>query len=509
MSIVVRPWVEIDGRRVECRATALERAPVVMDTLTVNWGRSGYYEATTPARSTVTLWDATGTWARDIRDSHALGKHLYIKWQAPGNVTVTLFRGVVANATARRTDHTNDAGLHYWEIILTSVDPVATLGNIYPLPGVLAGGETMEQRKEWLKGLAAYGGLVVDDIDYRSNYAQAATSPVEVGQDSVLDLLGDFYGSMSKDAFTYDPEANVIRQCERHANEFTTSLASFDDNRGAVLITAGDVIMDHITRPGVALSACRLGVDDRIEVEASTDTDINRVEAKWKDPLNDWADGVSFRDAVAVGQPRRVLAFDTWMTPDWAIEWSLLSAWNRTREEGRRPKHPRITYRPGVEFATERMARWWLRCWEDTRPAFINGDTAHAWLMQTASDWPPIVSPLGGRVSYSHTNGWVIALDVQWMKDETAVTPMVWRNLKQLKWRNESPSAPWWWRALGLPLPPDKRVGQHTPERDVYWGPPGQSSTEGTRQYRFDESVTWADLKHLDNTTREIKDILT
>lgn len=507
MTITVKPWIEIDGRRIACRAEALDTAPVVMESYAIDWGRDGYYDSTDPARVTFTLWDATGQWAVAIRDSQALGKHVHIKWR--GSVTVTQFAGVIAAATAKRTDRTTASGAHIWQVIITAVDPMATLGNVYPLPGILPGGETMEQRKEWIKGLAAYGGLVVSDIDYRSDYARAATAPVEVGKDSALSVLTNFYESMSKDAFTYDPEANTIRQCERHANAFTTSLASFDDSRGAVLITAGDVQMDGITRPGVALSGCRLNIPDGLEIDATTDTDINRVESTWSDPLDEWNDKIAFRESVAVGQPRRVLNYDTWMTSDWAIETQLTSAWERARAEGRRPRHPRITFRPGTEFATDRMARWWLRCWEDTRPAFINGDAAHAWLMQSATDWPPLVSPLGGTVTYHAEHGWSITLDVQWMNDTTSVTPMVWSNLKQIKWRTESPTVPWWWNLVGLPRPPSKQVGEHTPERDVYWGPPGESTTDGVRQYRFDESVTWGDLKYLDNTTREIKDILT
>lgn len=507
MTITVKPWLEIDGNRVPCSAATLPTQPIVMDKFTVNWGRAGYYDQTRPARVSFKLWDATGQWAIDIRDSRALGKHVAFLWSH--SVTVTMFRGVVAAASARLTKHTTDRGEPIWEITLTAVDPMATLGNVYPLPGVLAGGETMEQRKEWIKGLAEYGGLVVSDIDYRSDYARAKTAPVEVGKDSALAVLTDFYESMSKDSFTYDPEANSIRQCERHANAFTTSLASFDDSRGAVLITAGDVHMDGISRPGVALSACRLNVPDGIEIDATTDTDINRVESTWSDPLDEWKDKVAYREAVAVGQPRRVLNYETWLTDDWAIEQQLTSAWERARAEGRRPRHPSITFRPGTEFATERMARWWLRCWEDTRPAFINGDTAHAWLMQSATDWPPLVSPLGGTVTYTAEHGWVVNLEVQWMMDTTGVTPMVWSNLKQIKWRSESATVPWWWPLVGLQPPPPKQIGEHTPERDVYWGEPGAATTEGARQYRFDESVTWGDLKYLDNTTREIKDILT
>lgn len=504
--ITVTPWVEIDGTRIPCSKNNIGTYPVVMDKLHIDWGRDGYYDATEPARVQMRIWDSTGAWAIRIRDSQALGLHVLVKWSAPSG-EVTMFRGVIASAEARCTKHHDTRGEDIWEITIIAVDPTATLGSVFPLPGVLAGGETMEQRKQWIMGLCSYGGMTISDLDYQSGYSTAKTKPVEVGKESALQVIRDFYDSMSKDAFTYDPESNAIRQCERHDGDFTTYLASFDDARGAVMIAASDTVIDGVARPGVALSACRLGLPDSLEITATTDTDINRVESTWADPLDEWKEKVAFRDSVANGQPRRLLSNETWMTSDWAIELQIDSAWDRARAEGRRPRHPAIRFRPGKTFATERLAKWWLKTWEDTRPAFINGDKAHSWLMQSATDWAPLVSPLGGRITYRADSGWEIVLNVQWMHDRTQVTPMTWANLQQIKWRSETASTPWWWSLVGLPQPPAKRVGEPTPERDIRWGKPGEGT--GSHEYRFDESVTWSDLKYLDNQTREIKDILT
>lgn len=507
--ITVEPWLEIDDTRIPCAANVLPTRPIVMDGITIEWGREGYYDAADPARLSARLWDSTGDWAKKIRDSQALGLHAAIKWLSPSG-DVVLYRGVIAHAVAKPTKHRTDAGALIWEIAIQCVDPIATLGNVYPLPGVLKAGETMEQRKQWLMGLARYGGLIVSDIDYQSGYAPAKTKPVKVGDDSALEVLTAFYDSMSKDAFTYDHDTNAIRQCERHDGDFTTYLASFDDSRGAVMIAASDTVIDNVSRPGVALSGCKLGVPDGVEIIAATETDINRVESTWSDPLSDWDSKVAFKESVAVGQPRRLLSNETWMTTNWAIELQLQSAWDRARAEGRRPRHPRIRHTPGKEFATERLARWWLRAWEDTRPAFINGDLAHEWLMQDATAWPPLVSPLGGTIEYHTKSGWQIELNVQWMHDRTEVNPMTWAALRQQQWTSKASPVPWWHRLLGLPVPPPKAVGTPTPERDVYWGAP-DSDGRGTaaRQYRFDESMTWADLKYLDNSDRQIKDVLT
>lgn len=498
--ITITPWLELDGTGVSCKAADLGRVPVVMSTLKIKWGRDGYFDAAEPARATIRLWDSTEQWATRIRDSRALGTRVEVKWST-GTQTVTMYTGSVSAATAHRTQRTDPAGRIIWEVTLTVTDPTAALGNVYPLPGVLPDSDTMETRKQWLMGLASYGGLTISDLDYRSDYGPANCCPVEVGKDSALDVITAFYDSMSKDAFTYDPEGNAIRQCERHDGDFTTYLASFDDSTGAVLIAATDTVIDHITRPGIALSACQLRTPDGIIISATTDTDINAVESTWSDPLDEWKNKKSFRESVSSGTSRRLLSNTTWMTPDWAIEWQLESAWARARAEGRRPRHPNLIHKPGHSFATERLARWWLRCWEDTRPGFINGDAAHAWLMAGNTDWAPLLSPLGGTVTYHGDTGWEFDLAVQWMNNRTTVTPMTWGKLQQVKWTNQAPDVPWWWPWK----PPPKPVGTPTPERDVYWGPPDKTSN----QYRFDESVTWDDLKYLDNTTREIKDVLT
>lgn len=502
--ITVRPWVEIDGQRVSCAAGDIGRVPVIMSELQIEWGREGYFDGADPARATVRLWDSTNQWAERIRDNRAIGVPVIVKW-ASGTSEVQMYRGSVATATAERLERTDDNETHVWEITLTAADPTAALGNVYPLPGNLSMNDTMADRQAWLKGLVQYGGLDVTDIDYQSGYRTSKCRPVKVGEDSALELLTQFYDGMSKDAFTYDPESNAIRQCERHDWEYHTYLASFDDSRGAVLIAATDTQIDGITRPGVALSACNLITPDGITIEATTDTDINAVETTWSDPLDDWEEKKAYKSSVPLGTSKRLLSNDTWMTTGWAIELQLNSAWDRARAEGRRPRHPNLVFRPGDQFPTERMARWWLRCWEDTRPGFINGDAAHAWLMSGAADWMPLLSPLGGTVRFDGITGWEFDLSVQWMHNRIQVTPMTWRNLQQVQWTTQSESVPWWWDLLGLPKPPPKQVGTPTPERDVYWGAPGGDQ----RQYRFDESVTWDDLKYLDNTSREIKDVLT
>lgn len=524
MSWTVTPSVYFDdlterSSRVACKADQIGQAPVVMSDLEFKWGREGYYDSIDPAECKMTLWDSTGDWARRIRDSKALGTHVEVKWEArhpdrPGYYTHhVLYRGLVTGVNARRLERTDDQDRHIWEIRLTCHDPVSSLGNIYPLPGVLPALDRLAYRRNWIKGLLEYGGIVIKELDFQPAYGNALMVPYEVGKESALELVTKMYDSMSLDAFSYIPTLDGIYQAERHDGDYTTFLVSYGNNRGAVLISTNDAFINKRTRGGLGIPGCSLEVDEGMELEATPDTDINRVETTYKkrNDKGEWVDHVISAENVSVGQPRRVLTNETWITPPdgddvsrGMLELQHRSMWERAREEGRRPRHPNIRFRAGKEFPTLGALQWWLQTWEDARPGFINGDEAHRWMMDGDRDWEPIVSPLGGTVTYNGHDGWHIEMTVQWSHNRRTVTPITWSKLQQMQWTTESDPVPWWWEIIGLPTPPPRQVGTPTPERDVRWGEPDGD----TGEYRFDTSVTWSDLKFLDNTAREIKDVL-
>lgn len=497
----------------------LGEVPVVVNDMTVEWGRSGYFDAVDPARLKMRLWDSTGEWARRIRDNQALGTHVQVMWEAEDDDTGkrnrgTLYRGLVTGVQATRMQRTDDSHEHYWRIDLTAHDPLSSLGNIYPLPGVLPT-QRLFQRIAWLKGLMDYGGIPVNGIVYQGAYERASLPALEVGKESAKELMDMAFEAMSHDAYTYSPEYNSVMQCERHDGDFRTFLASFSDEIGGVLISSEDSKVNNITRPGIAISACSVTVDGDIQITATPDTDINRVESTYRYvDTSDWEvkDQVQASEQITVGHPRRLMSNDCWFQAEPVagdptrdlIDLQHRSLWDRCRGEGRRPRHPDMRFHAGHKFATERIMQWWIQTWENARPGFINGDEAHRWLMSGDRDWSPIVSPLGGTVTYNGGSGWDMDLTVQWSHNRVSVTPMVWKNLQQFRWSAADDSYPWWWDLLGLPKPPAKPVGTATPDRDIRWGAPDHEST----QYRFDTSVTWSDLKYLDNSSKAIKDLL-
>lgn len=514
-------YVDFQGANtpVACSVDALETEPVAVDDLTVKWGRSGYYDRVAAAELSLTMWDGSGEWARRIRDNRALGTNIQVMWESEDTRTGkrnrgTLYKGLTTGVNAKRMERTNDDGEHFWEISLTAHDPLSSLGNIYPLPGKFGAGR-FHERATWIQGLLQYGGIVINGIVYQSAYANAAVAPLEVGKDSAAELLNGFFDSMSGDSYTYAPDYNAIFQTERHDGDFNTFLASFSDEIGAVMVSSADSTVNNRVRPGIAISGCTIDVGDAMEITATPDTDINRVETTynvWSDADKEWQDTVTSTESIPTGQPRRIFSNDCWFfEPAPAgdngrglIRLQHRSLWERARAEGRRPKHPDMTFHAGKEFPTERVLKWWLTTYEDARPGFINGDESHRWMMSGERDWSPIVSPLGGTVTYNGDDGWTIDVNVQWSHNRTTITPMVWGNLQQIQWRAGEDSYPWWWDIIGLPHPDPKPVGMPTPERDVYWGAPADDS----EQYRMDKSVKWSDLKYLDNGAREIKDLL-
>lgn len=504
MAVNAQPRLEIDGSPVSCGAADLGISPIVMDNLRIQWGREDYFSHTEPAQLSFRLWDSTGTWAERIRERRAIGARVELYWTAPSGRRV-LFRGSVAHAVATRTTRKDLTHRDVWEITFTAMDPIAAMGNVFPVRGILSGSDTMTTRANWLKGLLEYGGVKVDAIEFVPLYAESLTWPLEVGEDSALDLITAFYASLSNDTWTYDAQDNRLKQVQRLDGEFETFLATYDDSRGAVLISAGDhtPATQTVARPGISLSACKLGIPEGLEVEATPGSALNSVEVKWKALTNgEYVDRTSISRQQKLGEPLRTLSFESWLRSEGYVNISLNSAWDRAQAEGGNPKHAPISYRAGKDFPTERIARWWLTPWEDARPAFISGDALHSWLSGESTSWPPLVSPIGGELVWRGDTGWEIESRVAWLHDHSTVTPMVWANLQQLKWSTTTQDVPWWWTLVGLPAPAPVSVGSPTPEKDIRWGLP-----DGTG-YRFDESVTWGDLRFLDNTTRKIEEIL-
>lgn len=508
MSIKVTPTITIGGRVVACHTAALEREPVAIRGLEVSWGRSSYHDSRAePSSMTVHIADATGEWARRIREGTAIGMKIEGTWLGTPTTStakivgpVKFFRGRIAAATAEPMDRRTSEGAEWWEITLTCADRTADLGN------ALAGGEwpreTMLARAVRIRDLGLAGGSEIEQVYFDPDHVPATCAPLDTRRASALDLMGDLYRSMGADAWGYDPDENVVRQAIRLSQPLSVHLGSFDDDLGAVYPVVSDIIFDKKTYPGVSLGGCELGGVPKVAADPAAA--INRVECTWHDWSTDHGQMITTRDAVSYGDARRVMSWESWLDDGIYIDPSVERVWSRVREEGARPRHPDLRTRPTFKFATGRLARWLLQTWENTRPAYIAGSMAYQWLMGDIVGYAPIVAPIGGVTRFDPERGWSVELHVHWIHNETPPpSAATWTSLQQHRVSYSSPSVPWWWSILGLPTPPPVAVGERTPDRDMTWG-----EASAGAGYRFAGSVTWGDMRHVPTDGTSIIDHL-
>lgn len=508
MAIDVRPNVYIDGQRVACHTDTMDSEPVVIRGFTIQWGREEYQSPdTSPASVTITLLDVTDTWATRIRDSQAIGLEVKIVWAGFTSTSltqigpVTMFRGRVSEAIAKPHSYRAPDGRRGWTIELSCADATADYGNASPGEPTWPQ-ESMLIRANRVRNLGLQAGSKISQVYFWPGYTTGLCAPLDVSGKNALDLMADLYASMGNDSYSYDPDENVVRQAIRLAQPITTYLATFDDSRGAVLPVANDIVVDGKTYQGVGLGGCELVGEPAIHADPTTD--INRLECSWKDHSTNWDDHTTVKEDVQLHQSRRVMKWDSWFDAGEFIDPTLENVWNRARQEGRRPRHPDFTFKPGFTFVSERMARWALMAWENTRAAFISGNLAYQWLMGDSMDYPPVVSPIGGKTTFDPELGWACLFHVHWMQNTTPVkTSATWASLQQVKTYTKQEPVPWWWKLAGIPAPPPVSIGEPTPERDLKWG--DATTFNG---YHWDSSVTWGDTKHISTEGTQIKDIL-
>lgn len=507
MSIRVTPTVTIDGAPVACTVDRVDVEPVAIRAVEIEWGRQNYHDSSVePSSATLHITDATGSWAERIRAGRAIGTRVEVRWtgvpSTPGpHTAATMFRGRITHATARPMDLETATGARRWEITLTCADRTADMGNAIAAPGEWPA-ESMLDRSIKIRDLGASAGSGIEQVYFWPGYVTARAAPLDVKDKSALDLMGAFFQSMGNDSYSYDPDENVVRQSIRLSQDISIHLGSFDDNLGAVYPVPDDIIVDDVTYPGISLGGCAL--KGTPEVTADQSTDINRLECSWKDISTGYGDWTTVKENVAPNDARRVMKWESWLDAGEAIDPTLDNVWARVRQEGARPKHPDIETLPSFTFPTERMARWILQTWENTRPVFIAGDLAYQWLLGDRADYAPVVAPIGGITRYDPEHGWTTRMHVHWIHMAGSRPPQVtWSQIRQRRVSTSTPPSPWWWRLLGLPTRPPVAVGEYTPDRDLTWGAP-----EAAAGYRFGESVSWGDMRHVPSTGAEIIDHL-
>jgi hypothetical protein len=172
---------------------------MVVDGLTVTWGREEVLSQPEPATATVALFDGSKRWAtsRDL-----IGQPVTLAWtgEVPGVGTVgdVIFRGRIAGVTvAPRTA----AGVPGSLVSLTLTSILNDLANRIPRESWPA--ETLGER---LARINAATGGVVSAVDVRQYWRDPRTPPVDAAdQVSLYEHIVALFNSSGADRFTYNP----------------------------------------------------------------------------------------------------------------------------------------------------------------------------------------------------------------------------------------------------------------------------------------------------------------
>jgi hypothetical protein len=201
------PIVAVDGQDVASGTGG--DGLMVVDGLSVTWGRDDVLDQPEPATGKLTLFDASKTWATR---ADRRGSLVTIRYDGVdptfGHQTAVFFRGRIGapitvspkTVVDPATGQTVRGSLV--ELPLQSI--LVDLGNDVPTAAFPA--ETMCARLDRLAALAATSGVCTGGVTMRPFWRDPGVAPVAAkDQDSVLDQLTAVYDSSGADRLTYIP----------------------------------------------------------------------------------------------------------------------------------------------------------------------------------------------------------------------------------------------------------------------------------------------------------------
>lgn len=202
---------------------------MVVDGLTVTWGRDDVLDQPTPATGTLTLFDASKTWATR---ADRRGAAVTIRYEGTdpllGFLTAVIFRGRVGapvNLSPRTvTDPGTGQPIRGTLVELPLQSILVDLGNVVPTTAFPT--ETMGDRLDRLAALAGASGVCTGGVTMRSFWRAPKVAPVAAkDQDSVLDQLTAVYQSSGADRMTYLPHNDSMTYLVRRDYASSRGLA--------------------------------------------------------------------------------------------------------------------------------------------------------------------------------------------------------------------------------------------------------------------------------------------
>lgn len=414
------PVLTIAGRRVDAGLSA-DLSQVVLDGLTVQWGRSDVLAQPDPATGTVELFDATRTWATE-RD--LVGQLVTLHWEGGGAVpnygsgSSVFFRGRVSDVHVQRRTVLNPVTgetIHGSVVALSLTSILNDLANVTPTVDWPA--ETLGQRRQRVS--IAAGNTLPYGVSTREYWWPPQVAPVAAdAQVTLYEHVQALYDSSGADRLSYWPgEGMTIHVPRRDYWTFRGMAQLWWDVSGSdtrvgqgVYARAWQVQPSGAVYPGPGtyLDGRQLEYDPAEGLRRPAASRITRVRVTHPDSGNGYQDAVSTLaipgvDEVAVGVRTASLA--------------SLVAWNPWAD---------LAASDLASFATEEGAAWQLEPvrWR-VRDGFetnfqanlllFGGETpAHVFLQAT---WlpeygvRPIFGVMGAEMAYRN-EAWDLALNL-------------------------------------------------------------------------------------------------
>jgi hypothetical protein len=288
------PVVQIGGSTVASAPDSSLTQPLVVDGLSVPWGRSAVMDQPDPATASLTCFDPSSTWplTTDLR-----GRLIVISWQitnpAGQLVTVPIFVGRITRAQLRRKTVRRDDGskVHGLLIALSAGSILNDLAN--RIPAETWPDESMGARRARIAGFTTNvctGGVIMRDY-----WANANVGPVTIDQQvSILDHLLSLYRSSGPDRLTFIPWSQTVNFVQRRDSPVTRSLGQLfwnvagegtaRDGKGAYAQTRSFAGRDNgMAEVSLYLDGASIEYADDATLTRDITTMITRVEVSHPD----------------------------------------------------------------------------------------------------------------------------------------------------------------------------------------------------------------------------------
>lgn len=466
--IAPQPWVEMDARRIYCKADRLDQGVTVLDGLSIDWGQAHAMEARRASTVRFQLWDADGFWLRRaavdawnaVAASPVIGIEVVLGWTV-GATTRIMFRGTVSNMDIQRSERkvSKFTSAHGWDITVTATDRTTQLGESTVQNATTWPAESAIARANRINDAIAAAGVDIDAVYFEPDTVTWPMGLTKIEDKTILQLITDFYDSFGI-LWDYRPDENVIRptaiEGSIRSQVFYRRPGTLDHLMCAeptTLAGFGEDTADYYSTP---LRACDLTANGS-QVAIDRTARINAINLAYLR-----ADGSDWRTAVYPGPgiKLRQADYSTWLNLDspnrdnsarvWAHSWERMRATNW-------PSHPPVTFDTTLTGGFESIEQ-----------AFTLTRACQSWATVTVLGSP--YSAAIGRLGEAQIIGGTVRYqDSQWIID------------MNLSWSG------------GYSYGGDKHSWASVRDRNAVW--PTLTWNDPTVG-RLDHTVTWSDIRH-------------